>query len=111
MKNNIEYLFGSWDPNVSIIGFKFLNTGNSQVRGLDLSLAATTAETNKRFGVSALIGYTYIEPISLTPDSIYGYSKMLDGSVGQALNYKNSSIDTTGNILKYRFQHMFKVGY
>jgi outer membrane cobalamin receptor len=108
-ENNIEYLFGSWDPSVSIIGFKFLNTGNSQVRGLDLSLAATTAETNKRFGVSALIGYTYIEPISLTPDSIYGYSKMLDGSVGQALNYKNSSIDTTGNVLKYRFQHMFKL--
>lgn len=108
-EDNIEYLFGIWDPNVSIVGFKFLNTGKSQVRGLDISIAATTPETNKRFGVSALIGYTYIEPITLTPDSVYGYSKNLDGSVGQALNYKNSSIDTTDNILKYRFQHMFKM--
>lgn len=108
-ENNIEYLFGSWDPSVSIIGFKFLNTGNSQVRGLDVSLAATTAETNKRFGVTTLIGYTYIEPISLTPDSVYAYSKMQDGSVGQALTYKNSSMDTTGNVLKYRFKHMFKM--
>ncbi len=108
-ENNIEYLFGIWDPQVSIIGFKFLNTGNSQVRGLDLSIAASTAETNKRFGISTLIGYTYIEPISLTPDSIYGYDKTVDGSVGQALTYKNSSMDTTNNILKYRFQHMFKL--
>jgi iron complex outermembrane receptor protein len=108
-ENNIEYLFGIWDPRVSIIGFKFLNTGNSQVRGLDVSLAATTAETNKRFGVSTLIGYTYIEPISLTPDSVYGYDKTIDGALGQALTYKNSSMDTTGNVLKYRFKHMFKL--
>jgi outer membrane receptor for Fe3+-dicitrate len=94
---------------VSIVGFKFLNTGKSQVRGIDASIAATTPETNKRFGVSALIGYTYIEPITLTPDSIYGYSKNIDGSVGPALNYKNSSMDTTDNILKYRFKHMFKM--
>jgi outer membrane cobalamin receptor len=108
-ENNIEYLFGMWDPQISIIGFKFLNTGNSQVRGLDLSLAATTAETNKRFGVSTLIGYTYIEPISLTPDSIYAYDKGLDGGTPQPLSYKNSSMDTTGNVLKYRFKHMFKL--
>lgn len=108
-ENNIEYLFGIWDPNVSIIGFKFLNTGKSQVRGIDASVAATTAETNKRFGVSALIGYTYIEPISLNPDSVYGYAKNLDGTQGAALTYKNSSMDTTDNILKYRFKHMFKL--
>ena len=71
--------------------------------------AATTAETNKRFGVSTLVGYTYIEPISLNPDSIYGYDKNIDGGVGQALTYKNSSMDTTGNVLKYRFKHMFKL--
>lgn len=108
-ENNIEYLFGIWDPQVSIVGFKFLNAGNSQVRGLDLSLAAATPETNKRFGVSTLIGYTYIEPICLTPDSVYAYGKNFDGSVGQGLTYKNSSMDTTGNGLKYRFKHMFKL--
>jgi iron complex outermembrane receptor protein len=108
-ENNIEYLFGMWEPQIAIIGFKFLNTGNSQVRGLDLSFAATTAETNKRFGISALIGYTYIDPITLTPDSIYAYDKGLDGGTPQPLSYKNSSLDTTGNVLKYRFKHMFKM--
>ena len=107
-ENTIEYLFGVWDPDVSIVGFKFLNTGSSRVRGIDASIAATTPETNKRFGISALIGYTYIEPISLTPNDIYARDKSL-GGFGQDLSYKSSSMDTTDNILKYRFKHMFKL--
>jgi outer membrane cobalamin receptor len=106
--NTIEYLFGVWDPDVAIVGFKFLNTGDSRVRGVDLSLAATTPETNRRFGLTALVGYTYIEPVSLTPDSVYARDKSL-GGFGQNLSYKSSSMDTTDNILKYRFQHMFKL--
>ncbi len=106
-QNTIEYLFGVWDPTVSLVGFKFLNTGDSRVRGIDCSLAATTPETNKRFGISALIGYTYIEPVSLNPDSVYARDKSL-GGFGQDLSYKNSSMDTTNNTLKYRFKHMMK---
>lgn len=105
--NTIEYLFGVWDPDISVVGFKFLNTGDSRVRGVDLSLAATTPETNKKFGVTTLIGYTYIEPVSLTPDSVYARDKSL-GGFGQDLSYKTSSLDTTDNILKYRFKHMVK---
>ena len=107
-QNTIEYLFGVWDPDVAVVGFKFINTGDSRVRGVDMSLAATTPETNKRFGVSTLIGYTYIEPVSLTPDSVYARDKSL-GGFGQDLSYKSSSMDTTDNILKYRFKHMFKL--
>lgn len=106
-KNTIEYLFGVWDPDVALIGFKFLNTGESRVRGIDMSLAASTPETNKRFGVTALIGYTYIEPICLTPDTVYAHDKSL-GGVGQDLSYKTSSMDTTNNVMKYRFKHMIK---
>lgn len=105
--NTIEYLFGVWDPNVSIIGFKFLNTGDSRVRGIDISLAASTPETNKRFGVTALLGYTYIDPVTLTPDYVYAHDKSLGGT-GQDLSYKTSSMDTSNNVLKYRFQHMGK---
>lgn len=106
-ENTIEYLFGAWDPSVALVGFKFLNTGDSRVRGIDASIAATTPATNKRFGITALIGYTYVEPVCLTPDSVYAHDKSL-GGVGQDLSYSNSSLDTTGNILKYRFKHMFK---
>jgi iron complex outermembrane receptor protein len=105
--NTIEYLFGVWEPNIALIGFKFLNTGDTRVRGMDFSIAGTSPETNKRFGVTTLIGYTYVEPISLTPDSVYARDKSL-GGFGQDLNYKNSSMDTTDNILKYRFKHLFK---
>lgn len=105
--NTIEYLFGVWDPDISVVGFKFLNTGDSRVRGVDISLAATTPETNRKFGVTTLLGYTYIEPVSLTPDSVYARDKSL-GGFGQDLSYKTSSLDTTDNILKYRFKHMVK---
>lgn len=108
-RNTIEYLFGIWDPSVALIGFKFLNTGDSRVRGIDMSMALSTPETNKKFGVTALIGYTYVEPVSLTPDSVYAHSKAIGGfGPGIDLSYKKASMDTTDNILKYRFKHMFK---
>ncbi|MCW3083584.1 MAG: TonB-dependent receptor plug [Bacteroidetes bacterium] len=107
-KNTIEYLFGVWDPSSSlVVGFKFLNTGESQVRGVDMSLVAATPETNKRLGITALIGYTYVEPVSLTPDFVYGHDHSFGGA-GRDLSYANSSMDTTGNIMKYRFKHMVK---
>jgi outer membrane cobalamin receptor len=77
------------------------------VRGVDMSLVVSTDEHNKKFGVTALIGYTYVEPITLTPDSVYATDSAFGGA-GRDLTYKNSSMDTTGNVLKYRFKHMVK---
>lgn len=106
-KNTIEYLFGQWQPSIALLGFKFVNTGNSRVRGVDMSMVFSTDEKNKKFGVTALIGYTYVEPISLTPDSVYAVDSSFGGA-GKPLTYKNSSMDTTDNILKYRFKHLVK---
>jgi iron complex outermembrane receptor protein len=106
-KNTIEYLFGMWNPSVALIGFKFLNTGESRIRGIDASLILSTTENNKKFGVTAMIGYTYIEPISLSPDSVYARDSSF-GGYGRPLSYKTASFDTTDNILKYRFRHMGK---
>ncbi|HLC83105.1 MAG TPA: TonB-dependent receptor [Bacteroidia bacterium] len=108
-QNTIEFLFGQWDSTSSFdAGFKFLNTGDSRIRGVDVSLVAGTLdEDNKKYAVTALIGYTYIEPVCLTPDSIYGRDFALGGT-GRPLSYKNSSMDTTDNVLKYRFKHMLK---
>lgn len=108
-KNTIEYLFGTWNPEIALIGFKFLNTGESRVRGVDVSLALSSDEANKKFGITALIGYTYVEPVCLTPDSIYAHSPAIGGQgPGIDLSYKKASMDTTDNILKYRFKHMVK---
>ena len=106
--NTIEYLFGVWDPTFSIIGFKFVNTGDSRVNGADISLACSTPASNKKFGITVLAGYTYIDPVSLTPDLVYAHTKDLQNGPGHDVTYKNSSMDTTGNVLKYRFKHMLK---
>lgn len=106
-ENTIEYLFGQWQPSIALLGFKFVNTGNSQVRGVDMSMVVSSDEKNKKFGVSALLGYTYVEPITLTPDSVYAVDSAF-GGIGKPLSYKNSSMDTTDNIMKYRFKHLVK---
>jgi iron complex outermembrane receptor protein len=105
-RNTIEYLFGQWDSSAFRVGFKFLNTGHSRVRGVDLSVVLTSDES-KKIGVTVLAGYTYVEPVSLTPDSVYARD-LAFGGAGQNLSYKSSSMDTTGNILKYRFKDMVK---
>ena len=107
-QNTIEYLFGVWDPNISLVGFKFVNTGNSRVVGADISVACTTPESNKKFGITVLAGYTYVDPESLTPNLVYAHTTPLPGGLSQALSFRNSSMDTSGNILKYRFKNMLK---
>ncbi len=109
-QNTIEFLFGVWNPHVAIAGFEFVNTGRSQVNGLDFSLAATTPETNKKFGATALIGYTYVDPICLTPNYVYATdsSKVLNPTNNNKVTYKNTSLNPAGNIMKYRYKNMVK---
>ena len=108
--NTIEYLFGPWNQNISLFGFKFVNTGDSRVNGADISLACSTPEKNKNFGITALAGYTYIDPVSLTPNYVYAHTKGIPGSTADTnYSYKSTSLDTTGNVLKYRFRNMIKL--
>ena len=108
--NTIEYLFGVWDPTVSLVGFKFVNTGDSRVSGADISMACSTPESNKNFGITALVGYTYVDAISLTPNYVYAVTKSLQPNApGDSVTYRNSSINPTGNVLKYRFKNMLKL--
>ena len=105
--NTIEYLFGQWNTNFSVVGFKFVNTGDSRVSGADISLACATPETNKNFGLMVLAGYTYIDPVSLSPDRIYANYKTMGGTV-DSISFKSSSLNPAGNVLKYRFKHLVK---
>lgn len=107
-KNTIEFLFGEWDPSIAVAGFKFINTGESRVNGLDFSIAASTPETNKKFGATALLGYTYVDPVSLTPNYIYASYNPIGGGTTQQLSYNSTSMNSAGNIMKYRYKHMAK---
>lgn len=103
-KNNIEFNFGQFgtfsDPLFGL-GFASLNIGNTKVSGIDASIAGQgkIGKTN----IALLTGYTHTVPVTLQPN--LPYPVQLNG---KQLTYSASSSDSTGNLLKYRFQHLFK---
>ena len=105
--NTIEYLFGFWDSTYTfaLAGFKFLNTGKSQVTGIDASLVGTISN-KKKSGISFMIAYNYIKPITLEPETNFAKDFKPGGS-GE-FSYNATSTDSTQNILKYRFIHSYK---
>lgn len=104
-ENTIEYMFGIWDidnaPN-SFAGFKFLNTGQSQVVGLDISMAGK-AKWGEHSEFVFLTGYNYIVPKTLNPDYVYAVD-----DIGRQYSYNTTSLDGSKQILKYRFLHNLK---
>lgn len=111
-QNTIEYLFGFWgDPLVdgsSIFGFKFLNTGESRVMGLDISFSGK-AKIAKDVYLTFMTGYNYIVPKTLNPNYIYA----TDNTPGnpKPYSYNNTSLDSSSMILKYRFLHNAKADF
>ncbi len=104
----IEFTFQRWAPigenpqdQLDGLGFGSLNTGESQVRGMEVSLMGQAKwGSNDQHSLDVLTGYTFTNPISLTPDYNYGD--------GLTTTYLGSSYDTTGHILKYRSQHLVR---
>lgn len=101
-ENTIEYLFGFWDPSFALAGFRFLNTGESRISGLDLSVTGS-GKIGRNSGVRTMAGYNYILPKTLEPEKIFG----VDGR-GIEYSYMSTSVDPSDNILKYRFLHTVK---
>jgi iron complex outermembrane receptor protein len=104
-RNTIEYLFGFWDSTFSTIGgagFKFVNTGDSRITGVDMSLTGA-AHLAEEITLKTIVGYNYIMPKTLDPD--YVYAKDIRDI---EYSYNTTSIDPSDDILKYRFLHTFK---
>ncbi|MEO8174253.1 MAG: TonB-dependent receptor, partial [Sediminibacterium sp.] len=72
------------------LGFQSQNVGNIEIKGIDITL---TGDGNIGLTpITLLTGYTYIDPKQIDFDAV-----------------KDTLINSsTENILKYRFQHMFK---
>ena len=110
-QNMIEFNFGLWkiSPNVfDGIGFKAINVGETRITGLDF-VVGTDGKIGA-FTIRSLIGYTYTKPVSLDPDFIFAQD-----SFAAKYSHKSTSEDSTNNLLKYRYTHLFKydieVGY
>lgn len=106
-ENTIEYMFGIWDvANLSsFAGFKFLNTGRSRVVGLDVSFSGM-AKLSKNLNLTFMTGYNYIVPKTLNPDYVYATDDF-----GREFSYNSTSLDSSSQVLKYRFLHNVKADF
>lgn len=104
--NTIEYNYALWEPQLA--GFKFVNTGHTRVRGIDLSLTGD-GQLSPSVGLTVMAGYTYTLPQAVEPHFEYAFDNPSEGFIPKPLSYVSTSSDTTNYILKYRFQHLFKI--
>lgn len=95
----IEYTFGVYNPDSVVVtpsnltnwvGFKAKNAEKARITGVEFSF--NSAGKIKEVEVITLLGYTYMNPISLNTNKDY------------VLMFS----DTTTNMLKYRFRHLAK---
>lgn len=95
-------------PNPFTLGFQSTNIGNTDIKGMEISIAGRAASESK-VPITFLLGYTFIEPrfrefeaYDLPYDVTTDISELTPGQ----LNNFYSSANT--NILKYRNRHSFK---
>lgn len=109
-ENFIEFTFGQWEAQISPenlfgLGFRSLNTGRAKITGFELSLIG---EGNiGPLKVQTLCGYTFTNPVSLTPDYVYGTAASESFDFPDN-TYLSTSSDNSNNILKYRLQHLVR---
>lgn len=97
--NMIEYTFGIYNPDsviltpdniTSWVGFKAKNAERARITGIEFSF--NSEGKIGPFEISTLMGYTYMNPITLNNDPLY----------------LASFSDTNTKMLKYRFKHLAK---
>ena len=104
MNKNLSYYLNFYG-----LGFKSLNVGKTEISGIELSLSGQGNITNN-LKLNMLAGYTYMNPISLEPNTVYEVLDdpvFLEGEYIDSLTYTNSSSDPS--ILKYRYKHIAKI--
>ena len=102
----MEFSFGLWGPQtdgLGGLGFKSINIGRSQIKGLEIAVAGEGAIGSVE--ITALGSYTFTVPIIDDKNDVY-----YTDSTGVALNYLQTSSDTSG-LLKYRYQHLAKFDF
>ena len=113
----MEFSFGKFaanqpdpsDPSDGL-GFKSINVGKTQISGIEVTITGQ-GKINNALAINLLAGYTYMQPISLSPDEVYEVlddTMYLNGgaTIIDSLTYSNSSSDPS--ILKYRYTHIAK---
>lgn len=108
-QNTIELTYGSWGEYLQYgkvaynNGFKYLNTGGTQVKGIDASIGGEGSLSNN-VKLDLMGSYTYTLPQALDPNMVYATD-----TAKRQLSYASTSSNTTNNVLKYRMQHLAKL--
>lgn len=106
-QNTIEYTFGFWGDGSNpsnFAGFRFMNTGESRVLGIDASFTGKV-KIGKKLNITFITGYNYIIPKSLSPDYVYAEDTVY---YDKEYSYNTTSLNPSRQILKYRFLHNLK---
>lgn len=111
-QNFVEFYAGFWgdvsQPILTRYGFKFINTGTSQVYGAEITLAGG-GKIHRNVELQILAGYTYSRPQTLSKDKVLDSFQLYDNLDPLLVSYSST---TTGkadqNILKYRIEHLGK---
>ena len=103
-ENMTEFTFAAWGTSGNLfndLGFKSINVGPTQISGIE----ATVSSLGKigEVDLRILTGYAYMQPVALDPNGVYATTPN-----NVELSYATSSSDASNNILKYRYQHLFK---
>ncbi len=100
----MEFSYGQWGSarsnEVGGVGFKSINVGKTRITGAELSLSGQ-GKITPDLTINLIAGYTYMNPISLDLDYVYG-----EDYYEKPLTYRNSGSDST--MLKYRYKHIAK---
>jgi iron complex outermembrane receptor protein len=97
--NMIEYTFGIYNPDTIVltpsnisqwVGFQAQNAERARLSGIEFSFNSTGKIRNVE--VVSIMGYTYMNPVSLNNDP----------------SYTSQFSDSGSNMLKYRFKHLVK---
>jgi len=101
----MEFSFGVWDDEDgnTAFGFKSINAGKTQISGIETSVSSS-GEISKDLRINILAGYTFMNPIPLTPEDTLYLAQGTD-----PITYNNSSSDPT--ILKYRYKNIAKLDF
>ncbi|MAQ32029.1 MAG: hypothetical protein CMD26_04805 [Flavobacteriales bacterium] len=131
----IEFTFGQWDlpnpddplSNFFGIGFKCVNIGETRITGFETSLIGEG--TIGEIGVNLLASYTFAKPVIINPNETYYEYINAEGDL-VSINYNTyddneflddegtilnpnynptgASYNNSGDILKYRHEHLVK---
>lgn len=111
--NSVDIVMGNYGTDSNLPGFKFLNTGDNRVRGIEASVMGG-GNITKDISMTLVLGYTYTIPESLTPNEVFHVNRRVfigEGDtliIEQPFTHYGTSIDST-KILKYRFRHLGKM--